>query len=333
MKLQETLREILELKEGASEEDICASVRKLHGRMETFAERAAQWEARFDALAQDLDKEVVDKAFNIVLTDRRRDVLAWLDPESRNFLGTGMTMQEFWAHQSFGRFGNSFTNRRNDERNRRIDLIVRMAARYYDIQNQDIHATAQCRSAIEEVIDGKFDMLEQSMEWVGIFSENEFASYKDRSSPEEWDKLVKEQQERQALWAPFRKLCFEAFGPQRPPAETKSESLEQMLTDGDWVQLENGNWMRTDDSDYFKSWPRGTRDGKIPCCLPHTTAIELYALGVRWHADDGDEPGYWHLASGEKFPENPEKWYGEIVYRKYSTRELLGWLDRQRSDG
>lgn len=160
---------------------------------ETIDEKR-QWENRFKALVKitGCSKEQTQQAFDSVPSSGKEQLLSWLDPETSNFMGSGMGLMEFMLSGDIRRFRGSFGSQKNTEQRRRLNLIIRASKALHDIREVNIFATGFCEMAIEDVIKGDLRNLKR---------------WKDKI-PAEW---ASESNEYNELWAPFTKIIHEAI--------------------------------------------------------------------------------------------------------------------------
>jgi hypothetical protein len=118
--------------------------------------KATEWENRFTHLSQvtECSEEQVRQAFDAIPSSQKSQLLTWLDTQSSNFMGTGLSFHEFiW----FGRaqeISNNLFNQSREEQRRRMDYIIRASKTLYDIREVNRFATGFGEMAIEDIIKG-----------------------------------------------------------------------------------------------------------------------------------------------------------------------------------
>lgn len=97
-----------------------------------------------------------------------------LDPSSSDFMGTGMSMQEFMMVGEVERLTASYWRQDREEKSRRRDAMVALTVEYIKITAQTIQATLFAREAIVGIVNGDWrdvktcrDMLTFEGEDVG----------------------------------------------------------------------------------------------------------------------------------------------------------------------
>lgn len=132
-----------------------------------------------------------------------RDLLkSVLDPTNGNFLGTGLSLQEWLIAGRLRDFQESFVSQDRGEKKRRMKFLILMSVELVKIREVSRFSTAQAEAAIECVIEGDWQMLNT---WAkGFTFEEDGPEAAARYGP---------------LWARFRELCLEAFQtrPGAPP--------------------------------------------------------------------------------------------------------------------
>lgn len=272
----------------ATHEERIEAVKKQREHVSNLAERSHRWETRFEALADGRSEDEVQAAMQAVLSEDKIKLLGWLGLRSRDFLGTGMSFQEWNLLNDLERFGKTFENQKRDEKNRRILGIIRLSHELVKIREVSNFSTAFGESCIEAVIKGDWHDLAQHAKWL-TFSD-EFANRPDER------KFYSE------LWATFREIIAEITVVQRP------KRISRILQPEAKTMLESAGWTRADDD----HWELGNE------VIHEQVMIELYEEGVRWHPKDDEDRGYWYMEDGGHFPRT-------AFYRQYSVEALLIW--------
>lgn len=98
-----------------------------------------------------------------------------LNPNSSDFMGSGMTVQEFMMAGELERIQNAYWRQPREEKDRRRNAIVELAIEYSKIVQQTRQATMWAREAIVEVLEGNWkevkvcrDMLTFEGDFVGL---------------------------------------------------------------------------------------------------------------------------------------------------------------------
>lgn len=123
--------------------------------------------ASLDPSAQSLMRGLVDKLRELdgvkQLTphqvERKRKVTEWLSPSSKNFMGMGVTFEEFMAVGMAERFQRSWHEQHSKERKRRIGYITELSVEHERVCAVSICGTAWITIAIEAIIEGDLAQL------------------------------------------------------------------------------------------------------------------------------------------------------------------------------
>jgi len=128
-----------------------------------------------------------------------------LNPDSPNFMGTGMTLKDFMLAGEIERIQRSFERQSREERHRRLEIAIRMAVEYDQVRRNTIQNGAFARQAIEDVITGDTSSLRIDLDLLSFIGEGD------------WCKPYVE------AYAKFRELIQEALGTCRA-LETEQKS-------------------------------------------------------------------------------------------------------------
>ena len=99
--------------------------------------------------------------------DKRERLVELLSPNSKNFLGTGMTLEEFSVLMTAEKLAASWCLQSRDERKRRRRAVILLSQELGRIEEKTVFATRNCELAIESVIEGDWKMVE---EWAEHFT-------------------------------------------------------------------------------------------------------------------------------------------------------------------
>lgn len=99
--------------------------------------------------------------------DKRERLVELLSPNSKNFLGTGLTFEELSALTTAEKIAASWCLQPRDERKRRRRAVILLSQELGRIEAETIFATRNCELAIESVIEGDWEMVE---EWADHFT-------------------------------------------------------------------------------------------------------------------------------------------------------------------
>ncbi len=101
----------------------------------------------------------------------------YLDVNNPDFMGSGMTFQEFMMVGEVERIRSSYSRQTREEKSRRRDAMVALTIEYTKILQQTHQATMWAREAIVEVLNGDWkevkvcrDMLTFEGDFVGLQS-------------------------------------------------------------------------------------------------------------------------------------------------------------------
>ena len=109
------------------------------------------------------------------LTERRRGVsprtlASFLDLESANFMGLGMSLRELVATHQVERNLRSFGQQGRTEKRRRIELVIRLSVELTEILKVTHFSTALARQAIADVLEGDWAGVKV---WADVFTFSE----------------------------------------------------------------------------------------------------------------------------------------------------------------
>ena len=192
-------------------------------------ERQTHLEVRFKTLSELAGAGATEQALAATPSDEKMELLRWLDPTGDDFLGSGMTLEDYLTKRNIQEFGRNIASQMRDEQQRRMDLIIRLAVEYDHIRKTDLHGTAQLEMAIEDIIKG---VPEKSFEErIGWMTDSKWSGPAGELTEEDqarWDAVWRE---RMALWAPALAICREFTGAFQPPPEDRSRysTWEEML--------------------------------------------------------------------------------------------------------
>ena len=99
--------------------------------------------------------------------DKRERLVELLSPNSKNFLGTGMTLAEFSALMTAEKLASAWCLQSRDECKRRRRAVILLSQELGRIEEKTQFATRNCELAIESVIEGDWSMVE---EWAEHFT-------------------------------------------------------------------------------------------------------------------------------------------------------------------
>lgn len=292
-------------------------IRRLRNQVDQTIEHALQWQSRFEALASSRPQEEVDAAFNVILTDEKRQFLHFLDPTSRNFLGSGLSCQEWLMRGYMDRVKNCFSVQNREEQNRRLNLVLRMAKTLETTRNESQFACALGEIVIKDLIAGQLEPY--WTETLRFTADLEDAQKTNNAAALQYFQEVR------SRWEPFVALVHEALGPSvRPPELNTPPDAERMMADGGWQKYDTG-WILGD----AKPWTPEFHFDR--CFIDAKVLALLYEAGVRWRGEEHGEPGYWLMHDRGLFPEPPNT--HERVYRFYEVNALLQWFRRNHPQG
>jgi hypothetical protein len=132
--------------------------------------------------------------------DHRARFLELTGADSQNFLGTGLTAQEFIQLHSAEQIAASWALQDKKERKRRLHLVMELCAELTKIKEHVNFATGLAECGIEAVIKGDWPSVK---DWADSFS------FKDENEPL--------QKEYGAVYARFCELLLQAYAT-RPEA-------------------------------------------------------------------------------------------------------------------
>ena len=316
-----------------TDDDVLRRLESTQDAWRNLLERETQLEARFRKLSEIAGEDATKEAIDANPSDDKMMLLRWLDPKSDDFLGSGMPLAEYMVKRNIESYERNLSSQMNDEQQRRVGLIIRLSLELHRIRSEDLHGTASLESAIEDIIKG-LD-TEQFDERIGWMLDRKGSRIPGLEGEEaaQFEKMLDRRDE---LWAPAIAVCREftdAFKPvpeDRPHYDTWEEMLEK---EPGMVELfqdqESGSlWMRETDAHHANTpalW------NLMLFRANNEWWATLFAAGVRWRGPRrADESGCWHREDGEKFPDDPEKFWGNNYHRIHHHRELSSWLYRHK---
>ena len=132
--------------------------------------------------------------------DKRERLAELLGTGSKNFLGTGLSLEEFVQLFSAEKLAASWGLQSPEERKRRRRIVIALAQELGRIEEKSGFSTRLAELAIESVIDGDWKMVE---EWAEHFAfEDEHEAIRTREAPE---------------FAIFRELLLQAVRTDKEP--------------------------------------------------------------------------------------------------------------------
>lgn len=104
------------------------------------------------------------------MSDKREKFIEMFSPTSKNFMGTGLTLQEFMQLGMAEKVADAWFRQEQDERHRRFDFLISLCVEFDRIRNVTPFALGLAKGAIEALIDGDWKMVK---EWAGHFTFSE----------------------------------------------------------------------------------------------------------------------------------------------------------------
>jgi hypothetical protein len=95
-----------------------------------------------------------------------------LDAKGPDFLGTGLTFEEFLVSQDLQRYRRSYSQQDRKERKRRLDFVLRLAVEYQAVVQRTLFSTAFAKNALAEVFDG---------DWRGLKIARDVLTFEDET--------------------------------------------------------------------------------------------------------------------------------------------------------
>lgn len=139
------------------------------------------------------------------MRDKRERFVELFSPDSKNFMGTGLTMQEFMRLNTAEKVAESWFNQKRKERKRRLDFVMELSVELAKIKEQMTFATRLAELAIESIIEGDWNMVKG---WADDLSFNN-----------ERDEIKSNCDE---VYARFRELLLQAYDTRPGTDEAKA---------------------------------------------------------------------------------------------------------------
>lgn len=118
-----------------------------------------------------------------------------LSPDNPDFLGSGMSMMDWFMANDLQRLERSFYRAQRPERKRRLQYVIQLCLLLAEIEKVSNFGTAFARSAIEDIIQG---------DWAGV---RHVATLQEFWGPD-WEYVPADAQ---VHWRAFSAICQEAF--------------------------------------------------------------------------------------------------------------------------
>jgi hypothetical protein len=122
--------------------------------------------AVLDTATRDLIRKLRDKlekldqsAFARRQVQHQTELREWLNPNSKNFMGTGLTLEEYLMHGHIKRWRASWAEQGRKEQRRRREYVVALSVLYEQISGRSLFGTASITEAIDGIIEGDLDRL------------------------------------------------------------------------------------------------------------------------------------------------------------------------------
>lgn len=331
--LHKHLTKILGLNDDEGEDAVVRRIISLKESQERSLERATRWEMRFKALAELAGDEAVERAKTAAISDEKMKLLDWLDPTGSDFLGTGLSMREYFLSDGIERHRRSFCSQMRDEKDRRLDLIIRLAVEYRRICDQDRFGTAALTGAMHDIILGeKADAFDERVRWM-LDHKLDYPGCSDEER-EIWRERFADRDE---LWRPAIWICREytdAFRPVpddrpvHPDWETMVTSEPGLVELGAELDLDFPGRVFAYEQHLYAWRADPHQQGHL--CVNESVISELFEAGVRWHGPDDQHGGFWYMADGDPFPDDPDKYCGNRYHRIFGLDMLFRWLGRKQ---
>jgi hypothetical protein len=102
--------------------------------------------------------------------DSRERFAELLGPDSKNFLGTGLTMQEFMQLDRAEKLSAAWCIQSREERKRRLHAVMQLSVELARIKEVTVFSSRLAEQAIEAVIEGDWKTVQ---EYADLFSFND----------------------------------------------------------------------------------------------------------------------------------------------------------------
>lgn len=161
------------------------------------------------------------------MTDERdgRSLRDLFGLDGGEFMDTGMTLKEWLAARDLERIKNSYVTQSRTEQKRRREIVIKLAVEGSRIRKIDRFGSAVLKSAVEDVMEGNWEEVQQDIEWC--FFRHVFLPSREEDveamEPEAVRKCREKGQHYAKLWEPFRKLLELAYAGRPRPGESKEK--------------------------------------------------------------------------------------------------------------
>jgi hypothetical protein len=102
-----------------------------------------------------------------VKKDYKEKFVEFFGTTSKNFFGTGVSMEEFLNVNMAEKVAASWFRQERDERKRRLNFVMELSAELAKIKETTLFSTGLAENGIESVIEGDWKMVK---EWADHFS-------------------------------------------------------------------------------------------------------------------------------------------------------------------
>lgn len=106
-------------------------------------------------------------------TDRKERFLEMFGTGTRNFLGSGLSMEDFLRLSGAEKYAASWANQDKDERARRLSAVMQLSIELAHIRETTQFATRVCELAIEAIIEGDWKLVTGWAEHFAFDDEDE----------------------------------------------------------------------------------------------------------------------------------------------------------------
>lgn len=187
-------------------------------RVEALRSASALWEKRFRALGEvtKATQEDIRKAFALAPSRERRQLRDLLNPDSPNFLGSGMPLREMLLASHLHKMQCCFINQDRSEKRRRMRYVVELSAILVRLREVSRFSTLLAQGVIESLIEGDRDQV--------MWSARHFAGSGPELSVWEEGRL---DEEAEGLWREFIAKLNEALDDWPEEHEPEPEPEEE----------------------------------------------------------------------------------------------------------
>jgi len=146
--------------------------------------------------------------------EAKKSARSFFGLDGGEFMGTGMTLEEWSATLELEKIHNSFVTQPRTEQRRRLDFVIKLAVEGSRIRSIDNFGSIRLESGVEYVMEGAWEKVADEIKWCsfeGVLSPLEGSDRESEYSKEVLEEGREQEKEYAKLWEPFKKLLQQAY--------------------------------------------------------------------------------------------------------------------------